>query len=183
MLDVFLFIYRWSTIASRLPGRTDNEIKNVWHTHLKKRLHKNQANCHTKKQIDENSNFEPKIAKESQNFENSTDFSVSPQQSSSSELSSGVDSSMVTTDNFDMGIKDEYVDYSSEAFPGIDDNILFKENFYMAENFNETLDEPRIQFPISTISTKTLPTNGDEDMEFWYNIFVGAGEFTELPEL
>jgi myb proto-oncogene protein len=29
---------RWSMIAARLPGRTDNEIKNVWHTHLKKRL-------------------------------------------------------------------------------------------------------------------------------------------------
>eukprot|EP00253_Pinus_taeda_P005373 PITA_05373 len=29
---------RWSTIASYLPGRTDNEIKNIWNTHLKKRL-------------------------------------------------------------------------------------------------------------------------------------------------
>ncbi|KAF8006371.1 hypothetical protein BT93_K0616 [Corymbia citriodora subsp. variegata] len=31
---------RWSAIAAKLPGRTDNEIKNVWHTHLKKRLRK-----------------------------------------------------------------------------------------------------------------------------------------------
>ncbi|XP_058071285.1 transcription factor MYB58-like [Magnolia sinica] len=28
---------KWSKIAARLPGRTDNEIKNVWNTHLKKR--------------------------------------------------------------------------------------------------------------------------------------------------
>jgi transcription factor MYB, plant len=33
-------IRRWSAIATHLPKRTDNEIKNYWNTHLKKRLAK-----------------------------------------------------------------------------------------------------------------------------------------------
>ncbi|XP_076957207.1 transcription factor MYB4-like [Bidens hawaiensis] len=29
---------KWSAIASKLPGRTDNEVKNHWHAYLKKRV-------------------------------------------------------------------------------------------------------------------------------------------------
>ncbi|GLT72186.1 hypothetical protein SLA2020_441400 [Shorea laevis] len=29
---------KWSRIATQLPGRTDNEIKNYWNTHLRKKL-------------------------------------------------------------------------------------------------------------------------------------------------
>ncbi|KAK8913947.1 Transcription factor RAX2 [Platanthera zijinensis] len=35
---------RWSVIASKLPGRTDNDVKNYWNTKLKKRAMEIQAN-------------------------------------------------------------------------------------------------------------------------------------------
>ena len=31
-------LFRWSAIASKLPGRTDNDVKNYWNTKLKKKI-------------------------------------------------------------------------------------------------------------------------------------------------
>lgn len=44
---------RWSLIAGRLPGRTDNEIKNYWNTHLRKRLRSQGTDPNTHKKLPE----------------------------------------------------------------------------------------------------------------------------------
>ncbi|KAG9138971.1 hypothetical protein Leryth_027548 [Lithospermum erythrorhizon] len=42
---------KWSTIASHLHGRTDNEIKNYWNTHLRKKLIRSGLNPQTHEPI------------------------------------------------------------------------------------------------------------------------------------
>ncbi|KAK1265159.1 Transcription factor RAX3 [Acorus gramineus] len=42
---------RWSVIASQLPGRTDNDVKNYWNTKLKKKILASVANNNQIQQI------------------------------------------------------------------------------------------------------------------------------------
>ncbi|KAM0932234.1 putative transcription factor MYB-HB-like family [Dioscorea sansibarensis] len=96
---------RWSAIAAQLPGRTDNEIKNVWHTYLKKKIDNNVSGS------------KPKPKKNKKNVKcletnaaetSAVNLSVSPSTSCSTELSS----SSVITEWTDMAIEFPVVDES-----------------------------------------------------------------------
>ncbi|XP_076906529.1 uncharacterized protein LOC143562671 [Bidens hawaiensis] len=66
---------KWSLIAKHLPGRTDNEIKNHWHSYLKKRVAKPE-------------HLDSQIKQECTNYSNTVHTGSSTSTSPSSSLSS-----------------------------------------------------------------------------------------------
>ncbi|XP_050204818.1 transcription repressor MYB6-like [Mercurialis annua] len=52
---------KWSLIAARLPGRTDNEIKNYWNTHIKRKLCKTTGVSELERQDSSNCSSGPEI--------------------------------------------------------------------------------------------------------------------------
>ncbi|WMV39133.1 hypothetical protein MTR67_032518 [Solanum verrucosum] len=88
---------RWSAIAIHLPGRSDNEIKNHWHTALKKRTDSSSEGSKKCNNKNSGSNIKRKSSVENQNASanNNTHENIvlessdwSPKESSSEELSS-----------------------------------------------------------------------------------------------
>ncbi|KAL5561891.1 hypothetical protein UlMin_031638 [Ulmus minor] len=170
---------KWSAIAARLPGRTDNEIKNVWHTHLKKKLKQND-NIHQTKR---HSSVEARPG--------------SPPQCSSS----GISSVTTTTSDENNKINNGTISTKSDSlgsFAEIDDSfwseVLSAENNSEVANYEfssvSCVDPQVLDFPFSPlITSEELPVHDfsttsnmyQEDVDFWYNMFTRPGEL--LPEL
>ncbi|CAL9072889.1 unnamed protein product [Musa textilis] len=67
---------RWSQIAARLPGRTDNEIKNFWNSFIKKMLKKRGIDPNTHKPLAEDKVGEAKASRTSEGASGSVDLKV-----------------------------------------------------------------------------------------------------------
>ncbi|KAM3226477.1 hypothetical protein ACQJBY_058874 [Aegilops geniculata] len=153
---------RWSTIAARLPGRTDNEIKNVWHTHLKKRLESSskpsgQAAPRRKAK-------KPMAAASTADGPPSVPVSSPEQPISSSATDYSMPSSLENTDSF-----------TSEEF--------HIEDSFWSETLAMTVDSSGSAMEAGVTPNSASPSSSNDEMDFWVRLFMQAGEVQSLSQI
>jgi myb proto-oncogene protein len=178
---------RWSAIAARLPGRTDNEIKNVWHTHLKKRLEPSEQDQHDQasaaKKRKPAAPRKRETEKKARKTAEATAAPVSPERSVSSTVTEstehGGNSGNSAGSSASVSVKEESFTSASEE----------SEEFQIDESFwSETLSMPLDDIndvvsmePHETFSGKS----SDGDMDYWLRVFMegSAGDGDDVLDL
>ncbi|KAM0882226.1 hypothetical protein ACQ4PT_032444 [Festuca glaucescens] len=154
---------RWSTIAARLPGRTDNEIKNVWHTHLKKRLESSgkpeDTTGATKRK--------PKKPVAVTASESPTSEPVSSAEQSLSTSSATTDDSMATSLE------------NTGSFTSASEEFQIDDSFW-SETLAMTVDSSmEAGDPFGADS----PSSSNDEMDFWVRLFLRASDVHSLSQI
>ncbi|GAV67808.1 Myb_DNA-binding domain-containing protein [Cephalotus follicularis] len=191
---------RWSAIAARLPGRTDNEIKNVWHTHLKKRIKHKHATPEIKRNSIDESNHNHQIKKE-QVIPNISTLVIRSEIMDHTPQECSSDISSVTTPDSNNNNKNsnnvacmEEVDLELEGnfFPEMDENfwsdVLSDENSNTVSDIKAvSVDDQQFSFSFSPLTTMEqvhgCSSDVSDNMDFWFNIFTATGELLDLTDL
>ncbi|CAL4917170.1 unnamed protein product [Urochloa decumbens] len=184
---------RWSAIAAQLPGRTDNEIKNVWHTHIKKRLEDDDADANAsaaagrpKQHKARKSKAKKQAAAADDNSETFT--AASPGLSSS--VSSGVTTATESTAAVSSGDNAATTSASPQLGPAKAEMEM--ESFSSAEFPAPPIDESFWSSPevmdmgLGAIDEEmglAVPSTRDEDMEFWLKMLLESGDMRDLSVL
>lgn len=161
---IFLFC-RWSVIASSLPGRTDNEIKNIWNTHLKKRLNIQSEFGPRHKPELETRIYQTRLPNADSNSEsNSPMYSCSEVSSLANSTSGG-------------GGPDIDMENAAEMDQSFWSEILSADDCGATSYFSAGNSVSLFEYSNSFC----YDLNVDGGMEFWYNLF-RSKDIIELPQ-
>ena len=158
---------RWSTIAARLPGRTDNEIKNVWHTHLKKRLDSSSSKT-SGQAAPKRKAKKPAVAASALEGPTSEPASSSPGQSLSTSSATG----------YSMASSLENTGSSSSEEFQIDDSF-WSETLAMSADSSGSGMESSDTFGVDS----GAPSSSNDEMDFWVTLFMQASDIQSLSQI
>ncbi|CAN1136795.1 Transcription factor MYB15 [Linum perenne] len=192
---------RWSAIAAKLPGRTDNEIKNVWHTHLKKRAMTMMVD-----QDDQNPlpPQEPKRSKKTKSISSiimspATETESTAAPAAAAECSSDEASSVTTGDNSEtptMKAEDISISSTEEIDESFWSEVLSADSSATVVD-NDFSVEPELGTGLYRFDSLVNSSGGEDQegegaaaamdyssMDFWYNFLTGdGGELSQLPPI
>ncbi|KAJ1280042.1 hypothetical protein BS78_04G202200 [Paspalum vaginatum] len=157
---------RWSAIAAKLPGRTDNEIKNVWHTHLKKRLEP------AKPAGQQAPKRKPKKQQQITEGPTST-VPVSPEQSS---LSTS------TTTTADYSAASSSLENNADSFTSEEEAYRIDDSFW-SETLAMTVDDSSDSGMQTDEGGFFGASSANDDTDFWLNLFMQASDMQNLPQI
>ncbi|KAI4322604.1 hypothetical protein L6164_022281 [Bauhinia variegata] len=154
---------KWSAIADHLPGRTDNEIKNHWHTTLKKRIqqesvvHENSQVSKSKEQSPVESSEEIDTMQNNVHFQSNSatsQFTESwPLSPSSSEVSSITKDTTADSNANSLALEDELAFLEAYTEPA----MTISENFWTETNKFDVSYVPSEDFWTEAFQSPTSP--------------------------
>lgn len=95
---------KWSLIAGRLPGRTDNEIKNYWNTHIRRKLLNRGIDPATHRPLNEVSHSQSQSQSQTLHLQNQEAVTIAVAASTSTPTATKI---LPTTISFASSIKQE----------------------------------------------------------------------------